>query len=614
MADIIRDSTLGQLIRFVTGNKLLLYPEEVPGFQCPSSYGESVSEKQPEPPNNQQASEHVERSETTEKQTEAGADIDSSDSSSTPELRPVISHATTFRDEGHNPISRIGSLPGWDGIETQADLERAYTNPSLARGESRPVIPTRTADGTILVDWYTTDDPENPQNWSSAKKGFVVLQICLYTFAVYIGSAIYAASIPGVIQRFGVSETAASLGLALYVLAYGIGPMLFAPMSEIPVIGRNPPYVVTFALFTILCVPTAVVQNFAGLLVLRFLLGFFGSPCLATGAATFQDMYNIMKIPYLLTFWAAAATCGPALGPVISGFSVAAEGWRWSSWELLWIAGPVWVLLFIALPETSADNILYRRAHRLRRVTGNANLKSQSEIDQSNFTVSQVAFEALIKPWEINAFDPAVLFTTIYTALVYGIYYSFFESFPLVYIGIYDFNLGESGLPFLSVLAAISVAIPAYCAWWYLAVERPIAHKPLGPPEERLTPGLWACFLVPIGLFVFGWTSRRSVHWIVSIIGVGINILGTFTIIQSIFLYLPFTYPKYAASLFAANDFARSGLAFASILFSRPMFDNIGVPAGISLLAGCTIACIVGLYALYIFGGDLRKRSKFAAK
>ena len=178
MADIIRDSTLGQLIRFVTGNRLLLYPEEVPGFQCPSSYGDSVSlEKQPEPPSDQQASGNGERLETSEKQTEAEEDIDSSDSSSTPELRPVVSLATTFHDEGHNPMSRIGSLPGFDGLETQADLERAYTNPSLVRGESRPVIPTRTADGTILVDWYTTDDPENPQNWSSAKKGFVVLQI-----------------------------------------------------------------------------------------------------------------------------------------------------------------------------------------------------------------------------------------------------------------------------------------------------------------------------------------------------------------------------------------------------------------------------------------------------
>ncbi len=42
-------------------------------------------------------------------------------------------------------------------------------------------------------------------------------------------------------------------------------------------------------------------------------------------------------------------------------------------------------------------------------------------------TVDHVAYDALIKPWKINALDPAVLFSTVYSALVYGIYYSFFE-------------------------------------------------------------------------------------------------------------------------------------------------------------------------------------------
>jgi DHA1 family multidrug resistance protein-like MFS transporter len=62
-------------------------------------------------------------------------------------------------------------------------------------------------------------------------------------------------------------------------------------------------------IFTILWVPTALVNNFAGLLVLRFLLGFFGmyfsristsrialtfvgSPCLTTGSASYQDIVS----------------------------------------------------------------------------------------------------------------------------------------------------------------------------------------------------------------------------------------------------------------------------------------------------------------------------------
>lgn len=47
---------------------------------------------------------------------------------------------------------------------------------------------------------------------------------------------------------------------------------------RIPVIGKNPPYVATFAIFVLLTIPSALTDSFAGLLVLRFLLGFFGKP------------------------------------------------------------------------------------------------------------------------------------------------------------------------------------------------------------------------------------------------------------------------------------------------------------------------------------------------
>ena len=61
-------------------------------------------------------------------------------------------------------------------------------------------------------------------------------------------------------------------------------------IGEIPAFGRNLPYIVTFSIFVILCVPTALVNNIGGLLFLRFLQGFFGSPCLANGGASMQDM------------------------------------------------------------------------------------------------------------------------------------------------------------------------------------------------------------------------------------------------------------------------------------------------------------------------------------
>lgn len=429
-----------------------------------------------------------------------------------------------------------------------------------------------------------------------------------------MGSSIYTPSIGGIMREFHVSTEAASLGLGLYVLAYGIGPLLFSPLSEIPSIGRNPPYIITMAIFVILCVPAALAPNFAGLLVIRFLMGFFGSPCLATGGASIQDLYSLPKLPYFLCLWAVSATLGPALGPIVSGFSVSAENWRWSLWELLWAAGPVFLSMLMFLPETSSPNILLRRAQRLRKVTGDHRLKAQSEIDQANMNAKEVVYEALVRPMQLIIMDPSIGFTAGYIALVYAIFYSFFEAFPLVYIGFYGFNLGEMGLTFLSITVGMTISVIAYYAFnWYVMEPELRAHG-LGAPERRLIPALFASFLCPVGLFIFAWTGNGHVHWIVSVIGVVLFTVGIFTLFNCIFMYLPLTYPQYAASLFAGNDFARSSLAFAAIMFSRPMFLGIGIGPGVSILGALTAVCIGGIFVLYFFGDKLRARSKFSAK
>jgi DHA1 family multidrug resistance protein-like MFS transporter len=56
----------------------------------------------------------------------------------------------------------------------------------------------KTTGGIILVDWYTTDDPENPQNWPSSKKAWVLSQLSTYSLAVYDASSMYVPGEEGV--------------------------------------------------------------------------------------------------------------------------------------------------------------------------------------------------------------------------------------------------------------------------------------------------------------------------------------------------------------------------------------------------------------------------------
>lgn len=105
----------------------------------------------------------------------------------------------------------------------------------------------------------------------------------LMTSSIYLGSSIWSPAVMEGAQYFGVGQVTAALGISLFVFGYGIGPLFLSPITEIPAIGRTKPYIITLAIFAILQVPTALVRNFAGFAILRFLAGFIGSPPLATG-------------------------------------------------------------------------------------------------------------------------------------------------------------------------------------------------------------------------------------------------------------------------------------------------------------------------------------------
>jgi DHA1 family multidrug resistance protein-like MFS transporter len=82
---------------------------------------------------------------------------------------------------------------------------------------------------------------------------------------------------------------------------------------------------------------------------------------------------------------------------------------------------------------------------------------------------------------------------------------------------------------------------------------------------------------------------------------------------NSVFLYIPAIYPRYAASIFAANSVVRSLLAFVAVLAGRPLFESLGVSGGASLLGGLTAVAaglMAGLY--WSWGKKLRAKSRFA--
>lgn len=69
----------------------------------------------------------------------------------------------------------------------------------------------------VLCDWSACDDPENPQNWSSAKKLWVTANIAACAFVVYMSAPIWTPSHEEFMEEFSTSYEYTSLGLGLFV-------------------------------------------------------------------------------------------------------------------------------------------------------------------------------------------------------------------------------------------------------------------------------------------------------------------------------------------------------------------------------------------------------------
>lgn len=106
--------------------------------------------------------------------------------------------------------------------------------------------------------------------------------------------------------------------------------------------------------------------------------------------------------------------------------------------------------------------------------------------------------------WEINILDPAVLFTTVFTGLIYGILYTYFEAFPLVYQEEYGFSPGILGIGFLTMFASQLIYVPIWMLQHRYIAERRTKLHGMGPVEDFLKEALFPCFLIPVGLFIFG--------------------------------------------------------------------------------------------------------------
>jgi hypothetical protein len=109
------------------------------------------------------------------------------------------------------------------------------------------------------------------------------------------------------------------------------------------------------------------------------------------------------------------------------------------------------------------------------------------------------------------------------------------------------------GVVFISVIIGASIGLAVYASLVYFIYEPYTLKNGIGSPEFRLVPGIFAAALAPAGMFIFGYAAKEDISWVAPTVGIALYAACSFVLVNVIFVYLPISYPRYAASVFASN-------------------------------------------------------------
>ena len=114
-------------------------------------------------------------------------------------------------------------------------------------------------------------------------------------------------------------------------MGFGVGPLFWAPLSEI--FGRKPAVLIPYFLAAVFSFGTAAAKDIQTIVITRFFAGFFGSAPVTNTGGVLGDVWSPTERGTAIVFYAFAVVGGPVLGPIVGGAIVQSYlRWRWTEY------------------------------------------------------------------------------------------------------------------------------------------------------------------------------------------------------------------------------------------------------------------------------------------
>lgn len=420
---------------------------------------------------------------------------------------------------------------------TIVDIEPATVGSEVDRVQSvkKPLekVPRGKKRG-LFARFAAIPEVTEPYHYSNKTKWLITFIVALAAAAAPVGSAIVLPTLGQITRDFHADAATTNLSVALYMLSMAIFPLWWSAFSETS--GRRTIYLVSFALFALFGVLSAVSNNIAMLIVMRMLTGGAAASVQAVGAGTIADLWEPFERGRAMGIFYLGPLLGPTLGPVCGGALGEALGWRSAQWAVAIYGFLIWLMIFFALPETLRATKDVTAAAAVEENTNPsrpalARTSTAQSVKKKSKQYAKVFRMLFVDPLMVLGYlrFPLVLLCVYYSAVTFGslyvlnisIQYSF-ERTP------YKFSTLIIGLLYLPNSLGYIVASLFGGRWMDKIMIReartrrekqPVNEGPLVLlPEDRMRENAWlGAFVYPAALICYGWTVEKGVFWIVPV-------------------------------------------------------------------------------------------------
>ncbi|PGG96215.1 hypothetical protein AJ80_09859 [Polytolypa hystricis UAMH7299] len=427
-----------------------------------------------------------------------------------------------------------------------------------------------------------------PKHYPRKSKWFITFIIAVAAAAAPMGSAIFFPSLSQVSKSMNTTPTVTNLSVALYMLSMSIFPLWWSSFSER--FGRRSIYIISFALFVLWTILSAVSTSIEMLIVMRILSGGAAASVQAVGAGTIADIWDPVERGRAMGLFYLGPLCGPLFAPIIGGLLAQKWDWRSTQWFLAIYGGITLIFLTFALPET----LMSPKRVEVETENGDGNLSRPLSRVSSRQVVENTT--KMLRLLKLILFDPLktllylrfppVFLTVLYASITFGSLYILnvsiqdtFEKPP------YNFSTLIVGLLYIPVSVGYIAASLIGGRWMDMIMKREARRanridehgQYIYRPEDRMRENAWlGAFMYPAALIWYGWTADKKLFWAIPMASNFLFGFGSMIIFSMATTMLTEFMPKRSSTGVAINNFVRNIFSAVGGIITAPAIHDIG--------------------------------------